>query len=94
MDIVLFDLIDYQNQRTGFDAENQKSVEYQTQYDVPDKTKAGMKISAYIIRLDAILTIMYVSTFITVVIFYFIYQYKLLFIIPRRYAQCYWYYIY
>jgi hypothetical protein len=57
LDIVLFDLIDYQNQRTGFDAENQKSVEYQTQYDVPDKTKAGMKISAYIIRLDAILTL-------------------------------------
>jgi hypothetical protein len=71
LDIVLFDLIDYQNQRTGFDAENQKSVEYQTQYDVPDKTKAGIKISAYIIRLDAILTIMYVSTFITAVIFLF-----------------------
>lgn len=61
---------------------------------VPDKAKAGMKISAYIIRLDAIPTIMYVSTFITAVIFYFIYQYKLLFVIPRRYAQCYWYYIY
>jgi hypothetical protein len=40
---------------------------------VPDKAKAGMKISAYIIRLDAIPTIMYVSTFITAVIFFILF---------------------